>query len=353
MGPTLTFRPGDHRALRVCIAAAAADVAVDCSPAKATDPAQSGFSLSLDGFTSLSQANAAARSVGGERLVPKDVTAAALVEDWTEWDERCLQPALRQGNAAAIQACLQELAAGVTSTGFLHGQGPTLADVCIYSTLLPATTAQLVQLVPPISSYVERLAALGPFKAGSEACLCGASPRTFAEVFAQELAGGRSVHPQLPVAGKRNIMITSALPYVNNVPHLGNIVGCVLSADCYARFCRLRGHNAIFMCGTDEYGTATETKALEEGLTCQQICDKYNKIHADIYSWFGISFDNFGRTPTWQQTEIAQVQTILLPGACCCTCCTAPAAHIPPFCQRDQNICCLCLHSSDVILKEV
>lgn len=55
-------------------------------------------------------------------------------------------------------------------------------------------------------------------------------------------------------------MITSALPYVNNVPHLGNIVGCVLSADCYARFCRLRGHNAIFMCGTDEYGTATETK---------------------------------------------------------------------------------------------
>ena len=62
------------------------------------------------------------------------------------------------------------------------------------------------------------------------------------------------------LAGKRNIMITSALPYVNNVPHLGNIVGCVLSADCYARFCRLRGHNTIYMCGTDEYGTATETK---------------------------------------------------------------------------------------------
>ncbi len=65
---------------------------------------------------------------------------------------------------------------------------------------------------------------------------------------------------KLRIAGQRNILITSALPYVNNVPHLGNIVGCVLSADCYARFCRLRGHNAIFMCGTDEYGTATETK---------------------------------------------------------------------------------------------
>ena len=48
-------------------------------------------------------------------------------------------------------------------------------------------------------------------------------------------------------------------------------------------------------------------QALEEGLTPQQICDKYNKIHADIYQWFDIAFDNFGRTPTWQQTEIAQV----------------------------------------------
>ena len=57
----------------------------------------------------------------------------------------------------------------------------------------------------------------------------------------------------------------------------------------------------------------TPMQALEEGLSCQQICDKYNKIHADIYSWFGISFDTFGRTPTWQQTEIAQVPTLVAP----------------------------------------
>ena len=76
--------------------------------------------------------------------------------------------------------------------------------------------------------------------------------------------------PKLPQAGRRNILVTSALPYVNNVPHLGNIIGCVLSADCYARFCRQRGYNCLYVCGTDEYGTATETKALEEGLTCQQ-----------------------------------------------------------------------------------
>ena len=61
-------------------------------------------------------------------------------------------------------------------------------------------------------------------------------------------------------AGHRNVLITSALPYVNNVPHLGNIIGCVLSADCYARYCRSRGYNTIYICGTDEYGTATETK---------------------------------------------------------------------------------------------
>ncbi len=48
-------------------------------------------------------------------------------------------------------------------------------------------------------------------------------------------------------------------------------------------------------------------QALEEGLTCQQICDKYNAIHREIYEWFDIHFDKFGRTPTWQQTEIAQV----------------------------------------------
>jgi len=71
----------------------------------------------------------------------------------------------------------------------------------------------------------------------------------------------------LPQKGKRNILITSALPYVNNVPHLGNIIGCILSADVYARFCRLMNYNTIFICGTDEYGTATETKAIEENLT--------------------------------------------------------------------------------------
>lgn len=113
-------------------------------------------------------------------------------------------------------------------------------------------------------------------------------------------------HPILPIPGDRNILITSALPYVNNVPHLGNIIGCVLSADIFARYCRLRNYNTLYICGTDEYGTATEIKALEEGVSPQEICAKYHRIHADIYEWFNIQFDIFGRTSTPQQTAIAQ-----------------------------------------------
>ncbi|CAF4850928.1 unnamed protein product, partial [Rotaria sp. Silwood1] len=71
----------------------------------------------------------------------------------------------------------------------------------------------------------------------------------------------------IPKPDVRNIMITSALPYVNNVPHLGNLIGSLLSADVFARYCRLRNYNTLCLCGTDEYGTATETKALEEKCT--------------------------------------------------------------------------------------
>ncbi|KAL9605020.1 MAG: hypothetical protein Q9219_000208 [cf. Caloplaca sp. 3 TL-2023] len=110
----------------------------------------------------------------------------------------------------------------------------------------------------------------------------------------------------LPKHGARNILITSALPYVNNVPHLGNIVGSVLSADVFSRYCKARGYSTLYVCGTDEYGTATETKALEEGMTPRELCDKYAKVHADIYEWFEIRFDIFGRTSTLQQEHIVQ-----------------------------------------------
>ncbi|KAF3934695.1 hypothetical protein ABW20_dc0105381 [Dactylellina cionopaga] len=120
------------------------------------------------------------------------------------------------------------------------------------------------------------------------------------------LANQSVLHNRLPEDGKRNILITSALPYVNNVPHLGNIIGSVLSADVYSRYCKARNYNCLYICGTDEYGTATETKAIEEGVTPRQLCDKYNALHRQVYEWFNIGFDHFGRTTTQEQTEIAQ-----------------------------------------------
>lgn len=104
----------------------------------------------------------------------------------------------------------------------------------------------------------------------------------------------------------KRVLITSALPYVNNVPHLGNIIGSLLSADVFARYCRLRGRETLAISGTDEYGTATEIKALQENTTPQLICDKYYALHTEIYKWFSIEFDCFGRTSTEIQTKLCQ-----------------------------------------------
>ena len=100
-------------------------------------------------------------------------------------------------------------------------------------------------------------------------------------------------------------LVTSALPYVNNVPHLGNLIQ-VLSADVFARYSRLKKDEVLYVCGTDEYGTATETKAIEEGMSPDALCAHYHALHAKIYNWFAISFDYFGRTSIKEHTEITQ-----------------------------------------------
>lgn len=105
---------------------------------------------------------------------------------------------------------------------------------------------------------------------------------------------------------RKNVLITSALPYVNNVPHLGNLIGSVLSADAYSRYCRLKGINSLFICGTDEYGTATEHAAAKAGLSPKELCDKYFMLHKSIYDWFDIDFDCFGRTSAPFHRLIAQ-----------------------------------------------
>ncbi|MDD2531547.1 MAG: methionine--tRNA ligase [Candidatus ainarchaeum sp.] len=102
------------------------------------------------------------------------------------------------------------------------------------------------------------------------------------------------------------VLVTSALPYVNNVPHLGNLIGSVLSADAFARFMRLDGKEVLFVLGTDEHGTTAEFKALEEKITPRELVDKYFAIHKSIYDWFQTSYDCLGRTSSKENSEITQ-----------------------------------------------
>ncbi|BCR22002.1 methionine--tRNA ligase [Borrelia sp. HM] len=130
---------------------------------------------------------------------------------------------------------------------------------------------------------------------------------------------------------KKKNLITAALPYVNNIPHLGNLVQ-VLSADAFARYSRMMGIETLYICGTDEYGTATETKALIEKITPEELCNKYYEIHKSIYKWFNIKFDIFGRTTNKHHKKIVQDLFLKLEENGYIT----EKENKQFFCQRDQ-----------------
>lgn len=92
------------------------------------------------------------------------------------------------------------------------------------------------------------------------------------------------------------ILITSAIPYVNGVKHLGNLVGSLLPADVHARFRRQIGDDVLFICGTDDHGTPAELGARAAGEEVSAFCSRQHAIQADIYRRFGLSFDHFGRS---------------------------------------------------------
>lgn len=100
------------------------------------------------------------------------------------------------------------------------------------------------------------------------------------------------------------ILITSALPYVNGMPHLGHLVGCLLPSDVYARYMRMMGHEVLYVCGTDEHGTPSEVGAAKEGMDVADYCLKYHNRHKEAYDAFNLSFDYFGRTSSEQNREI-------------------------------------------------
>lgn len=90
--------------------------------------------------------------------------------------------------------------------------------------------------------------------------------------------------------------VTSALPYANGPLHIGHLAGCYLPADIYVRYLRSLGKDVKFICGSDEHGVPITIKAKKEGITPQQVVDKYHKIMGDAFKEFGVSFDVYSRT---------------------------------------------------------
>ncbi|XP_010730412.2 methionine--tRNA ligase, cytoplasmic isoform X1 [Larimichthys crocea] len=295
--------------------------------------------------------------------------SSELCNQWLEWEATELQPALLQalhmavlqGKGSEVSKVLQgplnylDQSLSKKNTPYLTGEAVSVADVVLWAALYPILSDSSLALgeCKSVKIWFDHGAAMHSLQCAAQKVLqgkglqgmksymqkqpapqssqcrdtqpCNSSPAeseegerlvSEEEIEAAALTWSKSLnacplvanrqHPILPQEGKRNLLVTSALPYVNNVPHLGNIIGCVLSADVFSRYGRLRDWNVLFVCGTDEYGTATENKAREEGLTPQQICDKYHAVHSSIYKWFQIDFDYFGRTTTEKQTEIAQ-----------------------------------------------
>lgn len=100
------------------------------------------------------------------------------------------------------------------------------------------------------------------------------------------------------------ILVTSALPYINGVPHLGHMVGCLLPSDVYARYMRMMGNEVLYVVGTDEHGTTSEVGALKAGMDVQAYCDMNHDRHYRTYKDFELSFDYFGRTSSEQNKEM-------------------------------------------------
>ena len=102
------------------------------------------------------------------------------------------------------------------------------------------------------------------------------------------------------------VLITSALPYINGVKHLGNLVGSMLPADIYARFQRALRHETLFICATDEHGTPAELAALEVGQSVADYCSEQHQIQKDLGERFGLSWDYFGRSSSPQNHKLTQ-----------------------------------------------
>ena len=110
------------------------------------------------------------------------------------------------------------------------------------------------------------------------------------------------------------ILITSALPYINGIKHLGNLAGSMLPADVFARFQRAQGRDTLFICATDEHGTPAELAAAAAGQDVADYCAEQHQLQKDIALRFGLSFDWFGRSSSHQNRDLTQHFASVLEG---------------------------------------
>ncbi|RMH46040.1 MAG: methionine--tRNA ligase [Alphaproteobacteria bacterium] len=101
-------------------------------------------------------------------------------------------------------------------------------------------------------------------------------------------------------------LITSAIPYINGIKHLGNLVGSQLPADLYARYLRARGDDVMFICATDEHGTPAELAAAKAGKPVAEYCAEMHEVQAELGRGFRLSFDHFGRSSSARNHQLTQ-----------------------------------------------
>jgi len=101
-------------------------------------------------------------------------------------------------------------------------------------------------------------------------------------------------------------LITSAIPYINGIKHLGNLVGSQLPADLFARYQRARCNEVLFLCATDEHGTPAELAAAKAGKPVAEYCAEMHEVQSKIADGFGLSFDHFGRSSSAQNQSLTQ-----------------------------------------------
>jgi methionyl-tRNA synthetase len=110
----------------------------------------------------------------------------------------------------------------------------------------------------------------------------------------------------MPTSTYERILVTSALPYINGVKHMGNLAGSMLPADVYSRAMRLMGHDVLYICATDEHGTPAELAAAEAGLSVADYCDKMHQAQAEAGANFKLSYDYFGRSSSEATRRLTQ-----------------------------------------------